>query len=324
MSVLDVWGLDDDAEALYRTMLRNPDRDAGWFATHLERHPEQVARELASLVELGLACRVGQLFSAGPPAATLYPLVSAESVDLDDRRAQLDAVRTNLASFSADSFVGRSRSWAEVPFELLSDAETYVALEDLQRSTRGEVISCHQVLDLDAESASYTGLVKRELGAGRRMRGLYPSDIVEDPVRLAYVRNWAAAGEQVRVTTTLPPSMSVFGGEVALVSAAWDGGLPNGSILVRAPALVALVTDLFEQHWERGAPLRSAAANGGVHEERLEILEGLMLGAKDETIARQLGVSLRTVRRRVADLMDELGAATRFQAGMEAVRRGLL
>jgi DNA-binding NarL/FixJ family response regulator len=49
-----------------------------------------------------------------------------------------------------------------------------------------------------------------------------------------------------------------------------------------------------------------------------------MLGAKDETIARQLGVSLRTVRRRVAELMDELGASTRFQAGMEAVRRGLL
>ena len=38
----------------------------------------------------------------------------------------------------------------------------------------------------------------------------------------------------------------------------------------------------------------------------------------------QLGVSLRTVRRRVADLMDELGAATRFQAGMEAARRGLV
>jgi DNA-binding NarL/FixJ family response regulator len=58
--------------------------------------------------------------------------------------------------------------------------------------------------------------------------------------------------------------------------------------------------------------------------ERLEILEGLMLGSKDEAMARQLGVSLRTVRRRVADLMTELGATTRFQAGMEAVRRGLV
>jgi DNA-binding NarL/FixJ family response regulator len=58
--------------------------------------------------------------------------------------------------------------------------------------------------------------------------------------------------------------------------------------------------------------------------ERQAVLELMMLGAKDESIARQLGVSLRTVRRRIADLMDELGAATRFQAGMEAARRGLL
>ena len=43
---------------------------------------------------------------------------------------------------------------------------------------------------------------------------------------------------------------------------------------------------------------------------------------KDEQIARALGMSVRTVRRRVADLMDELGADSRFQAGVEAVRRG--
>ena len=47
-------------------------------------------------------------------------------------------------------------------------------------------------------------------------------------------------------------------------------------------------------------------------------------GAKDEQIARTLGISLRTVRRRIADLLSELGADSRFQAGVEAVRRGWL
>jgi DNA-binding NarL/FixJ family response regulator len=37
-----------------------------------------------------------------------------------------------------------------------------------------------------------------------------------------------------------------------------------------------------------------------------------------------MGLSLRTVRRRIAELMIELGADTRFQAGAEAVRRGWL
>ena len=46
-------------------------------------------------------------------------------------------------------------------------------------------------------------------------------------------------------------------------------------------------------------------------------------GAKDEQIARTMGISLRTVRRRIASLLAELGVDSRFQAGMEAVRRGL-
>ncbi|MBZ5735679.1 LuxR C-terminal-related transcriptional regulator [Nocardioides sp. TRM66260-LWL] len=54
------------------------------------------------------------------------------------------------------------------------------------------------------------------------------------------------------------------------------------------------------------------------------ILEQLAVGAQDDQIARLLGVSLRTVRRRVADVMAELGAESRFQAGVEAVRRGWL
>jgi hypothetical protein len=324
MSVLDVWDLGDDAEALYRSLLRNPDRDAAWYATHLERSCDEVLQGLDALVDVGLARRDGELFNAGPPATTLYPLVSAELADLDGRRAQLDAVRTSLASFAADHFVGRSRTWADAPFELLSDAESFVAVEDLVRSTRGEMLSCQPAVEIDVDSPTYTDVLRRQLDAGRPMRGLYPSDIADHPDRLTYVRNWANAGEQVRVTTQLPPTMAVFGGEVALVSSAWDGGSSTGRILVRAPALVAMVADLFERHWERAVPLRSAVADGGVREERLEILEGLMLGAKDEAIARQLGVSLRTVRRRVAELMDELGAATRFQAGMEAVRRGLL
>jgi len=92
---------------------------------------------------------------------------------------------------------------------------------------------------------------------------------------------------------------------------------------VRAPGLVTLVSELFEQLWLRAAPLDHPDGDGAV-DDRRRILELLMSGTKDETIARQLGLSLRTVRRRVADLMDELGARTRFQAGVEAHRRGLL
>ena len=45
-------------------------------------------------------------------------------------------------------------------------------------------------------------------------------------------------------------------------------------------------------------------------------------GATDDVIARQLGISPRTLRRRLHDLFDELGASNRFHAGVEAARRG--
>ena len=52
------------------------------------------------------------------------------------------------------------------------------------------------------------------------------------------------------------------------------------------------------------------------------ILSLLSDGRSDATIARQSGVSLRTVERRVRALMDRLDAKTRFQAGAQAARRG--
>jgi len=45
-------------------------------------------------------------------------------------------------------------------------------------------------------------------------------------------------------------------------------------------------------------------------------------GFTDEGISRKMDVSIRTVRRTMADLMKRLNAQSRFQAGAEAVRRG--
>lgn len=58
--------------------------------------------------------------------------------------------------------------------------------------------------------------------------------------------------------------------------------------------------------------------------EDAHLLALMAQGLKDEVVARRLGLSLRTVRRRIAHLMAELDATTRFQAGIEAVRRGWL
>lgn len=47
-------------------------------------------------------------------------------------------------------------------------------------------------------------------------------------------------------------------------------------------------------------------------------------GHTDETIAKRLGVSHRTARRIASELMDRLGARSRFEAGVRAVQQGWL
>jgi DNA-binding NarL/FixJ family response regulator len=44
-------------------------------------------------------------------------------------------------------------------------------------------------------------------------------------------------------------------------------------------------------------------------------------GAKDVAIARQVGLSLRTVQSEISALISALGASSRFQAGCLLVRR---
>ena len=324
MSALQVWGLDDVAETTYRAMLRNPDLDRDQLARHLDLPPDRVAAAVDDLLRLGLLTPTPAGLVPASPASTLALLLHGELADLEERRSRLDTVRASLAGFAADHMVGQSRAWSSMPFELLSMDESFAAVEDIQRSTTGEVLSCHRVVDLTVDSPTYIDLVERQLAAGRPMRGLYPAEVHRDPDRLAYVQRWDEAGETVRLTSEDLPAIGVFGNEIALVSATW-GSESAGTLLVRAPSLVALVRDLFDQYWVRATPLPFRAPEGEAATDEIRaVLALLRLGLKDESIARHLGVSLRTVRRRIATAMDELGATTRFQAGMEAARRGLL
>ncbi|MET8679631.1 helix-turn-helix transcriptional regulator [Streptomyces sp. NPDC004647] len=55
-----------------------------------------------------------------------------------------------------------------------------------------------------------------------------------------------------------------------------------------------------------------------------QVLHLMAMGYKDEVAARRASLSLRTYRRHVATIMKELGAESRFQAGVRAAQIGLL
>lgn len=164
--------------------------------------------------------------------------------------------------------------------------------------------------------------VRRALGTGRRSRAIYPARVLEEAPEVVFER--ASAGEEVRIVTEVPARMAIIGDAGALLPQWWTEPAESGRIVIREPGLLSTLTALYEELWNRAIVVPGAwsSEEDDLAARRRLLLEALSGGAKDEQIARSLGVSLRTVRRRVAELFEELGVETRFQAGVEAVRRG--
>jgi len=73
--------------------------------------------------------------------------------------------------------------------------------------------------------------------------------------------------------------------------------------------------------YELGSHRRTTAAASDLTNRQVLIGRLMATGAKDAAIARQLGLSLRTVRAEISALIAGLGARSRFQAGCLLVRR---
>lgn len=137
-----------------------------------------------------------------------------------------------------------------------------------------------------------------------------------------------AAGAEVRIGPT--PEWAMLIADLVAVLRVGAGDPP---VTVLGPANGALLLrDLADALWSGACGMDQAATAAApraalacVPEGPVDsrILELLAEGAKDETIARTLGISLRTCRRRIAEIMAGLNAVSRFQAGVNAVRLGL-
>ncbi|MFJ9522862.1 helix-turn-helix domain-containing protein [Kitasatospora sp. NPDC101801] len=171
------------------------------------------------------------------------------------------------------------------------------------------------------------GLVRQALaGPGRPDRLLV---LIDGACRVAEVAPWLDEPEPDRVTVRtarrLPHDLLIVDRHAVLVPAGGGADEPLLAV-VREPVSVRTMRGLFGTVWG-GAAARGELSEPvvlGEDDVKQRILELLAEGAKDAVIARKLGVSLRTCRRHVAEILLELGAVSRFQAGAAAARLGLV
>jgi DNA-binding CsgD family transcriptional regulator len=163
------------------------------------------------------------------------------------------------------------------------------------------------------------------LERGVAIKAVYQDSFRNDPQTLAYARWLAELGGETRTVPMIILQMVIVDRRVALLPL--DPADPRqGAVETTSPGVLAALSALFDYVWSTATPFGTAATldNRGLGPSERELVRLLGEGHTDESAARKLGLSVRTIQRMMADLTTRLGAESRFQAGANAVRQGWL
>ncbi|MGH3331965.1 MAG: helix-turn-helix domain-containing protein [Nocardioidaceae bacterium] len=320
---LSLLGLGATEEQVYRVLLRNDALTQSELSEMSGLGVDEVRGVVDRLAVPGLVDANGEGIRANPPDQVLGRLISEETHRLHVVGEQLDALRGFLPSLVADHLAAKGPRSEPVEVELVEGGDIVRLIRTLGATSSGELLWVRPDQWRLPVSRDIDDWVRRTVRAGRRSRVIYPARVLEEAPDVVRLR--AEAGEHVRILASVPCRLAIMGRSAALMPERWGSVNTGRRLVVRQEALVSALTALFESMWDRGVavPGLDGQLDGPNRaDDRRLLLDQLAGGVKDEQIARAMGLSLRTVRRRVAEMLEELGVDSRFQAGVEAVRRG--
>ena len=295
-------------------------------------HSEPACREaVEALMERHILVDDGAGVVAASPDVAIAALVGPREaahrqaeLDLMAERGRTAQLRTRLAAL-APVYSDQLRANGSPGVDTIEDMFAVRALiSDLTATCESEIMACQP--GGGRPPAALADALPRDLELLRRgivLRSLYQHTARFHPPTQAYAETVLAEGSQIRTVAEIPGRMIVIDRRTAF--------LPNrdhefGAIVVREPSILAYLCEAFEQSWNLGTPYQTgpSAAHAAVAEIKSSILTLMANGLKDDVIAKRVGLSVRACRGHIADLMETLGARSRFQAGVIAARSGLL
>jgi DNA-binding CsgD family transcriptional regulator/sugar-specific transcriptional regulator TrmB len=326
--MLELLGLTDHDERVYRYEVRNPGRDLVEVARATGVPPEDVTRSREHLAQIGLI-RVSTTGETAPtvrgPSMVADRLRGELDVEYAHKRDQLATAQTELARLvNEETVAATSGERAVAGVHRLQDPDiAMVKLLELMQNVRREFIQ----IEPDSRTEPLTGpdaaleAELRAIGRGVTSRVIYPPAALSQPAVRRRVQRKMDAGAAVRTFAGPPTRVLIFDRAMAVMV---DGTVATPEcLLIQETLLVRALTALFETWWQqsRDAGRYLTAAEDVGPDERI-MLDLLSTGLKDETIANRLGISVRTVRRKIAEIQQKLSANSRFQVGVLAARRG--
>jgi Bacterial regulatory proteins, luxR family len=327
MTDLETIGLDPDEEALYRALI---DRPLCTLAELRESVPTrqhcQHAAILASLEERGLASRV----NGGPGGAVRYSPVAPDValggliVGCEENLKRAREARTQLLQRF------RELHQSPDPTRLVEIIDDPADVQQRALQLRGQARQVVRVCNEPALAATPHPVEQELLGRDVAYHCMCQPSAMENKAAAGAFEALAELGANVRVSAQLPMAMLICDQRFALIPVL--GQTPTtamSALLVHSSTLLEALAALFDRVWSLARPARFG------HDDPVHLIDEpsamdrkllslLATGATDATIAKQLGLSDRTVHRRIHSLITRLGVSTRLQAGYEACRRGWL
>lgn len=323
-SVLTALGFSPAVDRLYQRLLTQSGRELASVARSDHVTLEQLLEQMHPLVEAGIIGVEDDRVHVAEPLDAVSIVLAGQADATARIRQGLDLVAAALpfvAASSAKPRPGEVHDVEPIDGEISSGGEPAQLLTDLILRGKGDLLWWRPDAWRLPREDRMTDLVRELTTSGRRSRAIYPVRAVREAP--ATLRHRAEAGEEIRVVPELPTRMIIIGSSHMILPEPL-GMSDQPRTLTRQRGLVEAGTLLFEMMWERSTAVPDLERGEARPDLRRFLLQQMAAGFQDEQIARTLGVSLRTVRRRIAAIMTEVGADTRFQVGVEAARRGWL
>lgn len=327
---------------VYQLRVTHPTDLVSELAERAGLSTEEVSAAEARLSEMGLIQRSpGGGWVAVSPEAAADTLLAPMEQEILRRRIAMAATRERLQALSGDYLEARSLRSAASGIEVVEGAkEIRATVDDLLASCTESIDVLHTRGGHGEDSAHTTTLNGLAvLRRGVRVRSLFLHGLRKHAATVQYAQRIAAAGAEVRSTSALPSRMLLFDDTCAVLPVDLpadapadqpaDGGRgaqPASAAVIRDPAVLGFLGQLFAHYWAESADFWEPTSDSGPEPTGMErdVLLLLSAGRSNEAIAEQLGISRRSVSRQVSCLMERLGAANRFQAGVRAARNGWL
>lgn len=324
-------GLDQRTEQAYRVALSEPswttDALVGSVAQQLGLTSPEARQVVDGLVRRALLRPSDEDRDAR--LRVVAPSVALESALSQARRLVLDQQQTvdraaQLLLDLQDRYTSARDAYLDHTVERLTGIDAVRSrLEHLAQNAQQEVLSFLRGTQSPESMRASAPLDEAALARGVALRGIHQHSAVNDPTTMAYLRWLDDLGAEVRTVATLPLQMIIFDREIAVLPLDVEQS-GAGAQLVRGSGMVTALLALFESIWASARPVGEPRRGASVElsDTEGEILRILATGATDEVVARQLGVSVRTVRRLTAALMTRYEAQSRFELGVKLGQMG--